>query len=239
MSRISFENYGLRAQECADHVMAAGRYLSQSSAERLVLPDLLEKLELISTDQLLDIGCGAGNLTIPLSFWVKEVTGIDHPSCIQRFRGRFCADSVKLLAGNFLEVAIDSVFDKILCYSVLHYLSEEAEVVAFVDKAVGLLKPRGRALFGDIPNISKKNRFLASAHGQQFDREWRHEQQKLNEPAPMQLPVDPDLVQFDDDMILRIMQRYRKRNFNSYLLPQDPALPMGNTREDLLIVNVG
>jgi SAM-dependent methyltransferase len=239
MSKISFENYGQRALECTESAVAAGRYLSQSVAEKFILPDIVQKLELNTADSVLDIGCGAGNLTIPLSFWVRDITGIDHPSCIARFRRRFSDNSVKLITGSFMETQIASMFDKILCYSVLHYLSSEAEVIAFVDKALGLLKPGGKALFGDIPNSLKKKRFLASAFGQQFDREWRLEQQEFNEPNPIQLPSDPEVVQFDDDMILRIVGRFRRQNFNCYLLPQSPSLPMGYTREDLLIVYVG
>jgi 2-polyprenyl-3-methyl-5-hydroxy-6-metoxy-1,4-benzoquinol methylase len=239
MSKISFENYGNRARQCANDTVVAGRYVIQSSAEKLILPDIIGKLALAANDSLLDIGCGAGNLTIPLSFWVKDVTGIDHPSCIERFQRRFCTAAIKLVSGNFLEIEIHSRFDKILCYSVLHYLSDEAEVFAFIDKALALLVPGGRVLFGDIPNTSKKRRFLASAHGQQFEREWRNEQQRCEITTPTQLTSDSDLVQFDDQFLIRIMRRYRSQGFYAYILPEDPELPFGHTREDIVIAHAG
>ena len=62
-------------------------------------------------------------------------------------------------------------------------------------------------LIGDIPNASKKKRFLSS------------------EPLCI-----------DDSVIFSILQRYRSMGCESYLLEQLSGLPMNNTREDILIV---
>jgi len=49
--------------------------------------------------------------------------------------------------------------DALLCYSVLHYIHLDASALDFVDATTGLLAPGGRALIGDIPNLSKRRRF--------------------------------------------------------------------------------
>src|SRR5208283_3546843 len=124
MSRISFENFGKFAELLDEYTVISGRYLIQGESERRITGDILKKLELQPGDSVLEIGCGAGNLLIPISFLVGEITGIDHESCIRRLKARFPeGNNVSLIAGNFLDVSLDKKYEKILCYSVLHYLS--------------------------------------------------------------------------------------------------------------------
>ena len=217
----------------ADPTRAAARYLVQKGAEKRVLSDILHKLALAPEDRLLDIGCNIGNLLIPLSFFVGHATGIDHPSCIDRLRRRLPDDSPELIAGNFLEITIKGKFDKILCYSVLHYLAAAA-LFPFLDKAMSLLAPGGRALLGDIPNQSRKQRFLASEEGKRFLREWESLRATQPEVEP-DLPPDDDLVQFTDELVAEIVARYRQQGFDVQVLAQSPDLPFGHTREDILL----
>jgi 2-polyprenyl-3-methyl-5-hydroxy-6-metoxy-1,4-benzoquinol methylase len=238
MSRTSYENYGRRARELQDPTQMAARYQIQKDGERRIFHDVVDKLRLGPNDVLLDLGCNVGNLLIPLSFLVREVVGIDHPSCICRLQERFDGSNVKLSAGNFLDLVVQEKFDKILCYSVLHYLTDSKEVLEFMDKALSLLKPGGNALFGDIPNRSLKQRFLGSDAGSEFVREWerlKESHSKKDSDYDGTLTPDTDLVQFDDALILRILNRYRGEGFHSYALPQPPDLPFGNTREDVLV----
>jgi SAM-dependent methyltransferase len=238
VSKISFENYGLLARELQDPTRVAGRYAVQADAERKILPDITEKLLLSPHDRLLDIGCGAGNLLIPLSFLVGEVTGVDHPSCLDKLRSRYQAQNIRLLPGNFLDMTIREQFDKILCYSVLHYLTDEQEVFRFASKARQLLSPGGRVLFGDVPNRSKKERFLGSEAGRNFERQWQELVGKKsdNEHPQFKLLSDPNLVQFDDELLLELCLRCRADALDAYILTQPPDLPFGNTREDLLVI---
>src|SRR3712207_3111669 len=57
-----------------------------------------------------------------------------------------------------------------LCYSVLHYVFIDANPFDFVDLAVELLAPGGELLIGDVPNVSKRRRFFASAAGVAYHR---------------------------------------------------------------------
>lgn len=233
MSRISFENYGRRAELLADPTRAAARYVVQKAAEKRVLGDILAKLALRPEDRLLDIGCNIGNLLIPLSFFVAHAVGVDHPSCLDRLRRRLPQDSPELIPGNFLEIEVAGPFDKILCYSVLHYLAP-GDLLPFCDKAVSLLAPGGRVLFGDIPNQSRKRRFLASPEGQRFACQWEELRAAHPEVEP-DLPQDPDLVQFNDELVAEITSRYRRQGLEVEVVEQGPDLPFGHTREDILI----
>ena len=51
----------------------------------------------------------------------------------------------------------------------------------------------------------------------------------------IKLEKDNENVQLDDHLILSILEEMRIKGFNSFLLPQSPELPMGYTREDILI----
>ena len=74
----------------------------------------------------------------------------------------------------------------------------------FIDAAVLLLKPGGRLLIGDVPNISKRKRFFSSEAGKQFHRDFM----KTNKvPEVEHLQLEPG--QIDDGVITGILQRYR------------------------------
>jgi len=237
LSKISFENYGKLARDLQDPTVVGGRYPLQAAAQRHIVRDIAQKLELRPEDDLLEIGCNIGNLLVPLSFLVERVVGVDHPSCLEALQKRFHGENVRLLPGNFLEMKVDGLFDKVLSYSVLHYLSDRHEVLDFIAKALKLLAPGGRALFGDIPNCSHKKRFLESETGKAFERQWRellHKEGNQNTFAEIQ--PDPALVQFDDELVLEICRRSRAEGFDTYILSQPAYLPFGHTREDIVVI---
>ena len=238
MSDISFENYGVLAERMADYTQVAGRYLCQRDDEKNILQDIIQKLELTPSDSLLEIGCGTGNLLIPLSFFVNSVTGIDHPSCVAALKERYQTDNLSLIGNNFFECLDDDLgsYSRILVYSVLHYLGED-EVKLFIDKAISLLHPGGKMLLGDIPNISKKQRFLSSKQGELFFEEWNNKMMAIGDKDTLNvfLPKDANVAEFDDSKLLLILKEIRNAGYNAYILPQPVDLPFGHTREDILI----
>lgn len=241
MSRISFENYGVRAREVENFTLVAGRYAIQEDAQRLIIADVTAKLALLPSDRLLEVGCGPGNLLIPLSFMVKHATGIDHPEVCRRLRARFPDSSLRLIGDNFFDYVPEpgAAFDKILIYGVLNSLSDEYEAFAFIDKALSLLAPNGTLLVGDIANTDLKARFLASSAGRAFEASWRETQQRTVPDAVGQgqpvLQPDPAVHSANDNFIVAAIARYRARGCYATVLPQPPELPFGHTREDLIV----
>lgn len=239
MSKITFDNYGKKAEQLDSYLEIASRHSMMGESEKLTIPDVIMKLDLQPYDRVLDIGCGAGNLLIPLSFYVKEITGVDHSSCIKRLKSRIKdVKNISLKSGNFLDIDMDNRYDKILCYSVLQYLVNETEVFIFINKALELLVPGGKALFADIPNISKKERFLKSNYGKNIDQEYRSllKMTNKNKETVSFFENDEELVQFDDDLVLKILKETRDDGYHSYVLDQSPNLCLGHTREDILVV---
>jgi hypothetical protein len=121
--------------------------------------------------------------------------------------------------------------DALLCYSVLQYIHLDAGSLEFVEAAVSLLSPNGRALIGDIPNLSKRRRFFASERGQAFHRAFTGSDQ------PYDIGQDaPSPEKIDDAVLADLIRRAQALGCDAYLTPQGPNLPMANRRDDLLII---
>ena len=239
MSRISFENYAKRAKQLSNDTEKAGRYTFQGKAERYILSDIVKKLNIDVDDNILDIGSGTGNITIPLSFICREVYALDHPDVLDALKNR-CGglNNFTFLSGNFLDLDVDRKFNKILVYSVLHCLKDEKEVKYFIDKALSLLEIGGRLLLGDIPNASTKKRFIESDYGKIFLDNWKENMNdSLLRIQPLELDEDNMSVKFNDSTIIRLIGYIRSKGFNAYFLSQPSELPFGHTREDLLIIH--
>ena len=238
MSQVSFENFARAASQTdLPDTEIAGRYPFQAQAERRILGDVIEKLALQPTDRLLEVGCGPGNLLIPLSFFVSEATGIDNAPAIERMRCRApTAQNIVGTSGNFLEIPLDNGrFDKVLVYSVLHYLSSQTEVLAFVDRCIHCCAPGGRILLGDLPNRDRKLRFSRSTAGETVRTEWNQQVTQAGKHAFDTLPGDERLVTIDDQLLLAVLAHVRQLGHEAYLLPQPQDLPFGGSREDILI----
>ncbi len=239
MSSVSFENYQHIAQMTeASNTEVAGRYMFQQEAERRILSDLLIKLDLKVTDSLLEIGCGPGNLLVPLASFCAQATGIDNEAAIARLNERL-ANGIEItgITGNFLEMNLPATsFDKIIIYSVLQYMSNQEEAFNFIDRALSLLQPGGRLVLGDLPNRTKKFRFASSNAGQQTAMKWA-ELVKGSGSHPMEVTEsDSSLVAVDDSFVVDLMMYIRNKGFEAYVLPQPLDLPFGGSREDILVM---
>ncbi|MDH5180890.1 MAG: class I SAM-dependent methyltransferase [Gammaproteobacteria bacterium] len=234
MAKTYFEEYGERARTISSETVISGRYALQEEAERKIVLDLADKLKIESSDSVLEIGCGVGNLLIPLSFFVNDITGIDHETVIGRLKNRYYSEKITLLAGTLEDQKIDGQFDKIIIYSVLHYMKDTDALFAFIDKACSLLKDSGRMLLGDISCLGRKDRFVKSQQGQAFLQEWNAAMSNM--PQSPVFESNQELVEITDELVMDILLHVRKKGFHSYLVEQPADLPFGNTREDILIV---
>ena len=234
-----FNFYGRIAKENVEEIQQNGRYVVQREAEEKVPLDVAQKLDIRSTDTVLDVGCGMGLNLFYLAEKVSTVTGCDHENVIERLREKAKSfDNVSLLGGNFLDIEFQQKFTKIVIYSVFPSLPNLETVYRFIDKAVASLAYDGLILIGDIANVDKKKRFLNSKRGQVFQRMW--DEKKLDTSFSEEIvklqDANEKVVIMNDKTILDIISYVRKRGFDGYILNQEQNLPFGNTREDVLIV---
>lgn len=120
--------------------------------------------------------------------------------------------------------------DVLLSYSVLHYVFVDTNLFGFLDASLSLLAPGGAMLIGDIPNVSKRRRFFASEAGVKFHQQFMKTSEK---PVVQFNRLEPE--QIDDSVIFGLLERARAAGFDAHVVPQAPALPMANRREDILI----
>jgi cyclopropane fatty-acyl-phospholipid synthase-like methyltransferase len=240
MSNKSFENYlSLAKKEAAKNIEVAGRYAFQAEAERNSIRDISNKLSLCSGDSLLEIGCGPGNLLLPLSYMVKSCAGIDNSKSLERLRARGGdAKRIELYPGNFLEMDLPEIrFDKILIYSVIQLVDDMANAMNFVSRALTLLQSGGTLMLGDIPNSDKKKRWLNTKSGQDAAINWKQQVDAAGEHPMAHASPDTNLVTVDDHFVSQVMLFGRSLGYETYLIPQKSNLPFGNTREDIIFVS--
>jgi 2-polyprenyl-3-methyl-5-hydroxy-6-metoxy-1,4-benzoquinol methylase len=207
--------------------------------EAAIFRDLRSKL--VNLDRrgqtVFDIGCGCSDLPLLLA---------DH--CRRHGHELVLCDSAEMLdhlpdepfirkaAGCFpkaaeLIAAYAGRVDAILVYSVLQYVFVEGSVFDFVDACLSLLAPGGQLLIGDVPNVSKRKRFFASAAGVACHRAFTGTDEV---PAVTFNAIERSKI--DDAVVLGIVGRARAAGLDAYVVPQAPDLPMANRREDVLIV---
>lgn len=221
-----------------------GRPENTLELTKYICDDIEKKLGLEKGDRLLDIGCGYGDLTkhiLSLSSELSlELSLLDIEAIINKIKNNLLElfpSNIDFITGTF-PGCIDAKdkFDKILIYSVLHYTDKPEDIV---QTAVELLAPGGKLLIGDIPNVNRKGRFVATEFGRAFDAEYH--KKDIND-----IPVYKDQYEYVekctnqntricDDLISTIFTQYRKKGFDVFVLPQDKCLPFSLTREDILI----
>ena len=188
---------------------------------------------------IVDIGPGCSNLPRMLIDLCREqqhrIALVDSQEMLSQLpdtNGVTCK-----VAGRFpsnLQAVLESLEDRcahvIVCYSVLHYLYVDSNLFDVIDATITLLAPGGSALYGDIPNASKRRRFFASASGIAFHRRFTG-----TDTDPEVRYNQPLRGKIDDAVLAGCIARAQAAGCDAYLLPQPSTLPMANRRDDLLI----
>jgi cyclopropane fatty-acyl-phospholipid synthase-like methyltransferase len=214
----------------------------RQNSEKNIFPDIHQKLNLDNLnkgDKILDIGCGCSKPVYDLIDFCKtkslELTLIDSKEMLANLPNHNFVTKIDCEFPNCKDSFIEenrNNFDAIIIYSVFHHIFYHSNIFDFLDKSLKLLNiGGGRLLLADIPNFSKKKRFLSSEKGIKFHKEW-----SKTDEAPKVIWNQLDENQIDDSTVFSILSRYRGMGFETYLLPQQDGLPMNNTREDILII---
>lgn len=136
-----------QAADLSDPGAQVGRAV-HSEEFQLLISRLQSLLDLRPQQQLLDIGCGNGFLIeqfqVPL-----HLSGIDYSeNMIQAARQRLKGD---FQVGSALHLPWpDQSFDRVLCYSMFHYLTDVDEVKKVVAECLRVCRPGGVVLLGDL-----------------------------------------------------------------------------------------
>jgi cyclopropane fatty-acyl-phospholipid synthase-like methyltransferase len=246
-----FEHYSKLSLNPDPNTLASGRHSNDSKKEKFILADIIAKLTIEPNDSILDIGCGYGLVAFDmLQFAIlnkSSLTLMDFPNVIdalQKYieKNNISTDNIQFIKGIFPEdcpIQFNNSFDKIISYGVILYTKQPDY---FIDEAIKLLKPNGKLLIGDVTNVNKKGRFLASSFGRAFDANYKGIDISDIKLYPSHLNFVKEAKKsesintlLNDEFILRVIKKYRKLGYDVYVLPQNNTLPFSYTREDILI----
>jgi trans-aconitate 2-methyltransferase len=139
-------------------------YALNSSAQKILGTELIEKLGLKGNEAVLDIGCGDGKLTEMIAQRLPDghVIGIDSSPDMVRFAKETYVKyhNLKFMHVDAQKMLFDDTFDIIFSNAALHWVKDHKALLAGVKRG---LKPGGRILFqmGGRGNLSEVATALA------------------------------------------------------------------------------
>ena len=225
----------------------AGRLPDSLGSEKIIWDDIKYKLQLDNINSFLDIGCGCGALVDYCIENAKneryDTTLLDFPEVVKKLKKMYensLPKNIKIFNGFFPNEIPEKIslekYDRILAYSVIHYTDHPK---AFIMKTIELLKHNGIALFGDLPNMNKKGRFLSSEYGRNFEANFRKKKlsdiPKYSSHKEFLKKNRDEESHINDELMIDLLDDIRRKGYNVYICPQPIGLPFCYTREDLII----
>ena len=143
---------------------------NRKSADILMAKKILKK-----SDQILDLGCGYGRLSLPLAKEGYAVTGLDlAPNFIREARKRAKDAGVKIRydIGSMTELPYEKEsFDKVICmWSSFNHLLAKREQVKSLNEVFRVLKENGIAFFEMLNGGSAHMQKLLKEEGGGVDK---------------------------------------------------------------------
>ncbi|NTV92287.1 MAG: methyltransferase domain-containing protein [Chlorobiaceae bacterium] len=127
----------------ADFTDIASRYRTTSLVQASAGAQLIERLDISGNEDVLDVGCGTGNLTVELSKWTSgSVTGIDPSEGMIREASRAGTEPrINFRVMGYLDMTFREEFDIIFCNSAFQWFTDPS---LFLEKAREALRSKGR-----------------------------------------------------------------------------------------------
>jgi trans-aconitate 2-methyltransferase len=119
------------------------KYHSNSGQQQMVADLLMKQYPFQDSDEILDVGCGAGDVTACLAQKVSKgsVIGVDpSSSMIESANENFNRGRLRFELGKASELPYDQQFDVVTSFSALHWEPKQREALMCFKKA---LKPGG------------------------------------------------------------------------------------------------
>ncbi|MGN6356112.1 MAG: class I SAM-dependent methyltransferase [Novosphingobium sp.] len=109
-------------------------------------------------DQVLDVACGPGRITLDLAPHVREVTGLDlTPGMLEQARTALAASGIgnaAFVQGNAIAMPFaDGAFSIVICSAAFHHFETPSQVLA---EMVRVCRPGGRVVVSDVTPAAGK-----------------------------------------------------------------------------------
>ncbi|MCP4267830.1 MAG: methyltransferase domain-containing protein [Candidatus Brocadiaceae bacterium] len=88
--------------------------------------------------RILDLGCGIGGISFPLSFLGHSVTGVDiHPESIEFCKNKNTFSNAKYLAADGATLDLQGHFDIVICIGVLEHVPQPSLLLKTIKDFIG------------------------------------------------------------------------------------------------------
>jgi len=147
-----------KSQDSTDF-QATGRSIMDVTGFLYLVRDCALALELNPSDEMLDIGCGTGQISLALSPFVNSVHACDiSQGMIDRAQKNLSdVPNASVSLGTITDSGRPAASaDKVLCYSVLQYLRHEQDARDAFLEIKRVLKPDGRAFLAANPDPARQ-----------------------------------------------------------------------------------
>lgn len=126
-----------------------GKPISQKTMTA-IYRDVLNKLSVTKDSTILDVGCGVGMFSQALRHHVQKIIGSDISGAMIQDAYQMNPQGTFLVCDAGTLPFSSSSFDRVLCYSVFHYLKDLICVRNVLNEFVRVVKKNGLILVGDI-----------------------------------------------------------------------------------------
>ncbi|AOW19224.1 class I SAM-dependent methyltransferase [Urechidicola croceus] len=150
------------AQETAGDTM---RQVQRRDIEStlLTVDHIIKKLNIQSSDEVLDVCCGNGILTQKISEKCNSIIGVDHSEeLLKTANQEYSGTNISYIqssATNLSSTLGEKKFDKIYLQFSFQYFDKKGEGEKVISEMLKCLKPKGEIFIGDITNFDKLSTF--------------------------------------------------------------------------------
>src|SRR3989338_7623814 len=117
---------------------------------RAIQKDIWKKLKPAPHSRILDAGGGIGLFSRSFQYQTKSVVGTDISPTMMRDARRLNPNGKFVVCDIGLLPFMRGSFDRILCYSVFHYLKNTAQAIKALDEFMRVVKKNGSVMIGDV-----------------------------------------------------------------------------------------
>jgi len=150
----------------------AQAYAEHSKGQEVWARELIGKLALEGSEDILDLGCGDGKITALLAQATKgRVVGVDKSDEMIEFASH-SYPNIEFMVADATQLSFENDFNVVFSNAVLHWVSDHRAVLMGLKKA---LRPKGKILlqFGGYGNAKEilevMERFIASEYTDYFN----------------------------------------------------------------------
>jgi ubiquinone/menaquinone biosynthesis C-methylase UbiE len=116
-----------------------------------------DKLSLSKGQRLLEIGCGSGALSLPLSHYVSGIVGLDYSKSLVKIANTIAAPDDMVLVSEAKSLPlVNGFFNCVISHGVFFYFPDFSYAEKVLDEALRVTKKEAKILIMDIPEIAKK-----------------------------------------------------------------------------------